>query len=154
MKKKDLNEIAKIEKAIAKKFGTETIVNPKAFWTNEKEEEYLEQVKEFYKDNTKARVTLQFTGRRNLMFDLGTGRDKRAEEMAKVNIGRDQDIYGQSPMNRETYNLWSGLANTPGEYQAMAKKMVGWVDQMGGPDLGPYKKMLAQGLTRPPNKYT
>ena len=85
---------------------------------------------------------------------IGTGRDKRAEEMAKVNIGRDQDIYGQSPMNRETYNLWSGLANTPGEYQAMAKKMVGWVDQMGGPDLGPYKKMLAQGVTGPANKYT
>ncbi len=51
--KKDLNKIAKIEKAIAKKFGTETIVNPKAFWTDEKEEEYLEQVKEFYKEEKK-----------------------------------------------------------------------------------------------------
>ena len=51
--KKDLNKIAKIEKAIAKKFGTETIVNPKAFWTDEKEEEYLEQVKEFYKEQKK-----------------------------------------------------------------------------------------------------
>ena len=49
MKKKDLNEIAKIEKAIAKKYGTEAVVNPKAFWTDEKEKEYLDELKEFYK---------------------------------------------------------------------------------------------------------
>jgi hypothetical protein len=47
-KKKDLNKIAKIEKAIAKKYGTEAIANPKAFWTDEKEKEYLDQLKEFY----------------------------------------------------------------------------------------------------------
>ena len=87
-------------------------------------------------------------------YVIGTGRDKRYEEMAEVNRGRDQNIYGQSPMNRETYNLWSELANTPGEHQALAKQMIGWVDQMGGPDLGPYKKMLAQGVTGPANKYT
>tara|TARA_R110001583_G_scaffold90045_1_gene231566 strand:+ start:410 stop:799 length:390 start_codon:yes stop_codon:yes gene_type:complete len=46
--KKDLNKIAKIEKAIAKKYGTEAVANPKAFWTDEKENEYLEQLKEFY----------------------------------------------------------------------------------------------------------
>jgi len=48
MKQKDLNKIAKIEKAMAKKFGTETIVNPKSGWTDEKEQEYLQQLKEFY----------------------------------------------------------------------------------------------------------
>jgi hypothetical protein len=53
MKVKDLDKVAAIEKAIAKKFGTETIINPKAFWTDEKEEEYLEQVKEFYKEEKK-----------------------------------------------------------------------------------------------------
>ena len=46
--KKDLNKIAEIEKAIAKKFGKETIVNPNSGWTDEKEEEYLQQLKEFY----------------------------------------------------------------------------------------------------------
>ena len=44
MKPKDLNKIAQIEKAIAKKFGKETITNPKSLWTDEKEEEYLEQI--------------------------------------------------------------------------------------------------------------
>ena len=51
-KKKDLNKIAKIEKAIAKKYGMETIINPKSFWSDEKEDEYLEQVKQFYKKDT------------------------------------------------------------------------------------------------------
>lgn len=46
--KKDLNKIAYVEKAIAKKFGQEAIINPKSGWTDEKEEEYLEQLKEFY----------------------------------------------------------------------------------------------------------
>ena len=45
--KKDLNKIAYVEKAIAKKFGQEAIINPKSGWTDEKEEEYLEQLKEF-----------------------------------------------------------------------------------------------------------
>ena len=46
--KKDLNKIAYVEKAIAKKFGKEAIINPKSNWTDEKEEEYLEDLKEFY----------------------------------------------------------------------------------------------------------
>jgi len=55
MKPKNLNKIAEIEKAIAKKFGKEAIANPKSFWTDEKEEEYLEQLKEFYKEEHKKR---------------------------------------------------------------------------------------------------
>ena len=53
MKVKDLDKVAAIEKAIAKKFGTDTVVNPKMFWTAEKEKEYLEQVKEFYREEKK-----------------------------------------------------------------------------------------------------
>ena len=43
--KKDLEYTVKVEKAIAKKYGDETIVNPKSFWDNEKEKEYLKQLK-------------------------------------------------------------------------------------------------------------
>jgi len=53
MKNKDLNKIAEIEKAIAKKFGKEAVVNPKSRWTDEKEEKYLQQLKEFYKKQRK-----------------------------------------------------------------------------------------------------
>tara|TARA_R100000152_G_C6777851_1_gene208007 strand:- start:2790 stop:3179 length:390 start_codon:yes stop_codon:yes gene_type:complete len=56
-KKKDLNKIASVEKAIAKKYGHEAIANPKSFWTDEKENEYLEQVKEFYgKESAREKV--------------------------------------------------------------------------------------------------
>ena len=44
--KKDLNYIAKVEQAIAKKYGEEAIQNPASFWDEKKEKEYLEQLKE------------------------------------------------------------------------------------------------------------
>jgi len=49
MTKKDLNYIAKVEKAIAQKYGEEAIQNPKAGWTDEKEQEYLDQIKKLHK---------------------------------------------------------------------------------------------------------
>ena len=49
MNKEDPDYIVKIEKAIAKKYGKEAIDNPKKFWNQEKEKEYLKQLKEFYK---------------------------------------------------------------------------------------------------------
>ena len=47
--KKDLNEIAQYEKAIQDKYGKEAIQNPKSSWTQEKEEEFLKHLKDFYK---------------------------------------------------------------------------------------------------------
>ena len=49
MKDKELNKIAAIEKAIAEKYGEETVTNPRSLWNEDKEKEYLEQMKEFYK---------------------------------------------------------------------------------------------------------
>lgn len=43
---KDLNQIVKLEKAISEKYGEETIANPKQYWTEEKEKQYLDQLKE------------------------------------------------------------------------------------------------------------
>ena len=48
MKKEDPNQIAAVEKAIAEKYGSETIQNPRGNWDETKEKEYLEQMKEFY----------------------------------------------------------------------------------------------------------
>ena len=48
MKEKDLNKIAKFEKAIEEKYGTEAIQNPKSSWDKEKEEKYLEELKSFH----------------------------------------------------------------------------------------------------------
>ena len=43
--KKDLNDIAAVEKAISNKYDKETITNPKSTWDDSKEKEYIEQVK-------------------------------------------------------------------------------------------------------------
>ena len=56
--KKELNYIVKLEKAMVKKYGKEAITNPKSLWTDEKEEEYLKDLKEYY---TKVRKSLENT---------------------------------------------------------------------------------------------
>jgi len=48
MSKDKLNHIAAVEQAISKKYGEETVQNPKANWDKIKEKEYLQQMKEFY----------------------------------------------------------------------------------------------------------
>ena len=50
--KKDPNYAIKVEKAIAKKYGEETIQNPKKNWDDDKEKKYLSQIKECYNANT------------------------------------------------------------------------------------------------------
>ena len=41
----DLNDIARYEKAIAKKYGPEAIENPRKYWNDEKEKSYQDQIK-------------------------------------------------------------------------------------------------------------
>lgn len=62
MKKKDLNEIAKIEKAIKEKYGDEAIQNPKGSWNKEKEDKYLEELKAFYKRPARSKETKEVKG--------------------------------------------------------------------------------------------
>jgi hypothetical protein len=50
---KELDKIARIEKAIAEKYGKETVQNPRGNWNEIKEKEYLQQSKEFYKKQYK-----------------------------------------------------------------------------------------------------
>ena len=54
---KDLNKVAAIEKAISKKFGSETIQNPKSEWTPEKELIYKEQLNELEAKKKQSQAT-------------------------------------------------------------------------------------------------
>ena len=45
---KDPNYSIKVEQAIAKKYGEDTVQHPKKEWNDNKEKEYLSQLKEFY----------------------------------------------------------------------------------------------------------
>ncbi len=51
MSTKDPNYAVKVEQAIAKKYGDETVVNPKSQWDDEKEKKYLDELKEVYYNN-------------------------------------------------------------------------------------------------------
>lgn len=62
MKEKDLNEIAKIEKAIKEKYGDEAIQNPKGSWDEEKEAKYLEELKAFHKRSPRKKTTEEGEG--------------------------------------------------------------------------------------------
>ena len=53
--KKDLNDIAKYELAISKKYGKEAIQHPKADWNDEKEKEYQQQIRDLYQKEVKYR---------------------------------------------------------------------------------------------------
>ena len=53
MTEKDYNYIAKIEQAIEQKYGEEAIQNPKANWSEEKEKEYLVQIKKLHQKQKK-----------------------------------------------------------------------------------------------------
>ena len=61
MKIKNLDRLAQFEKAIKKKYGDLAIKNPKSFWDENKEKEYLEQLrrlaaKEDQRENDKVEV--------------------------------------------------------------------------------------------------
>jgi len=55
MSNEDYDKIAAIEKAIKEKYGPDAIANPKSNWTEEKEKEYLSQMKELYRKNKHKR---------------------------------------------------------------------------------------------------
>lgn len=48
---KDPNYAVKVEKAIAEKYGKEAIVNPKSQWDDDKEKEYLDELKSNYRND-------------------------------------------------------------------------------------------------------
>ena len=56
MKDKDPNYIAAVEKAIKKKYGDDAIQNPAKFWNEEKEKNYLRQLKEFVQKQRKREL--------------------------------------------------------------------------------------------------
>jgi len=49
MKNNDPDYIAKLEQAIAEKYGKEAVAHPKAEWDEEKEKEYLKELKTNYR---------------------------------------------------------------------------------------------------------
>ena len=64
MKKEDPNYVAKLEKAIVEKYGEETVQHPKKNWNEEKEKQYIKDLKELYaaKEESETEENTQING--------------------------------------------------------------------------------------------
>lgn len=62
MKNNDPDYVAKLEKAIADKYGKETIVHPKSEWDDEKEKEYLKELKTNYRFDSREQEKEEVNG--------------------------------------------------------------------------------------------
>ena len=61
----DYDHIAAVEKAIAEKYGSEAVENPRSKWDEEKEKEYLQQMQELYskqKKNEESKEKIEING--------------------------------------------------------------------------------------------
>tara|TARA_R110002020_G_scaffold37985_8_gene114570 strand:- start:727 stop:1083 length:357 start_codon:yes stop_codon:yes gene_type:complete len=58
---KDPDHLIKVEKAIQEKYGSEAVQDPKSTWSDEKEMDYLEQIKKIYK-NEKTKEKIEVDG--------------------------------------------------------------------------------------------
>ncbi len=90
--KKDLNYIAKVEKAIAKKYGDIAIQNPASFWNEEKEKKYLEQSKKKKrKSKTEEKTSLSEDV---FVFDKGLAPPERECPICGAfSFNRKDDVY-------------------------------------------------------------
>ena len=96
MSKKDLNYIARVEKAIAEKYGSETIQNPKSQWTEEKEEQYLEQLKKLQKksDLLQEKIEkIEFNGFLISKKLLNKGSDRTCLTCSTYSFDSKDDVY-------------------------------------------------------------
>jgi len=59
---KDPNYPIKVEQAIAKKYGKDTVQHPKKNWDDKKEKEYLSQIKKFYRHASDANDEIEIEG--------------------------------------------------------------------------------------------
>ena len=77
MKKKDPNYVVKVEKEIVKKYGEKTVRHPKSQWTDEKEREYVKQLKDLYQkteDEDQEHIELNGVFVSNKLFTKETKR--------------------------------------------------------------------------------
>ena len=62
MKSKDSNYAVKVEKAIAERYGEETVVHPKSQWDDDKEQEYLRELQNNYRQGKSESEQIELDG--------------------------------------------------------------------------------------------
>ena len=92
-KEKDLNEIAAIEKAIKEKYGEEAIQNPKGSWNKEKENKYLEELKDFYQRSSRKKSTEEAAGFTIKARKTETSVDRTCPVCKSYSFSNRDDLY-------------------------------------------------------------
>jgi len=62
LKSKDSNYAVKVEKAIAERYGEETVVHPKSQWDDDKEQEYLRELQNNYRQGKSESEQIELDG--------------------------------------------------------------------------------------------
>ena len=93
MKEKDLNQIAKIEKAIKEKYGDEAIQNPKRNWDQEKEKKYLEDLKAFHERSSRTKETQEVSGIKIKQRKTVHKTDRDCPICGSYSFSRQDDLY-------------------------------------------------------------
>jgi len=98
MNKKDPNYIAGLEKAVEKKYGSESVVNPAKFWDDEKETNYKEQVKKratLLKEREQKLQTIEDEGFliKKKLFNMENSRTCPINDCEKYSFSIRDDVY-------------------------------------------------------------
>ena len=91
MKSKDPNYAIKVEKAIAEKYGDETVQHPKNEWTDEKEKQYLEDLKTLHNSSTECESTQELVNGVFISKKLLTRESKRSCPVCKTYSFKSKD---------------------------------------------------------------
>ena len=96
MDDKKLNYIAALERAVEEEYGQKATINPKSLWDKSKEEEYLEQLKEFVivdnttkQNNEKVEINGILVPKKLLSSDTS----KVCANCNKYSFDRQDDLY-------------------------------------------------------------
>jgi len=94
--KKDLNYIAALEKAVTEKYGLDATINPKNGWTPDKEQKYLEevknaQIKEYKLENKQEKVDLNGVLIAKKLINKNV--ERHCDFCKRYSFNRDDDVY-------------------------------------------------------------
>jgi hypothetical protein len=93
---KDLNYIAKLEKAISEKYGDKAAINPRSLWTEEKEKVFIETLKQSIKKEDKNLQTKERVEHEGIFINkkiLKSSNNKNCECCKNYSLDKKDDIY-------------------------------------------------------------
>ena len=89
----DYDQIARIEKAIAKKYGNSAIINPKSNWDDEKEKSYLKDKKKKLKEDETIVTKVEYSENSIELDELKQTTERECTICTKYSFYGKDDLY-------------------------------------------------------------